>query len=59
MLRKQPGLPIREIAKAIYGRDDDKAYNAARTLVDSLHSQKRLRRIGRGQYEVADKTPST
>jgi hypothetical protein len=55
-LAEKPGRPFNELARILYGDDDQKAQAKVRSLINSLYHQGRLNRIAVGKWEVVEAT---
>ena len=53
-LRKKPGMPIPDLAEAIYGQRDREAQGRVRSLLAAQKKAERVDNTGRGHWEVID-----
>lgn len=49
-LQKRPGMPIAELAREVYGKNDDVAQSNVRSLLASLKKQERIHSVGPGRW---------
>lgn len=53
LLTKRPGMPLREVAKAVYGAEDRQAQKNLRSLLSAQSKAGKVRKMGPpGQWEI-------